>query len=267
MFRKLLAGSLFAGLGAGVLAALLQLWLTVPLILEGELYETGARTHFASADGGIHDHGGHGAGHERAAAPSAAQPQTAQIEAHERAHERAHEEGSGGLQRHVLTFSANLVTWVGFALLMSVAISASLQSGRVSRIDWRRGLVWGLCGFLAVNLAPAAGLPPELPGSSAAPLEARQIWWITTVILTAAGIALIASGKGWWPVALGLLLILLPHVVGAPHPHGYGGSTPPELAALFVGRALAVNAASWAFLGGLAGHFWRTSTSDTSSLV
>ncbi len=237
MLKKLLAGGLFAGLGAGVLAAVLQLWLTVPLILEAELYETGVLTHFVGAaeDG----------------TPSATEKKVT-IEAHE----KAHEAGESGIERHLLTFSADLVIWVAFAILLSVAISLALGAGLTASIDWRRGIVWGLCGFLAFHLAPAAGLPPELPGSSAAPLTARQIWWTATVLLTAAGTAFVAFGKGWWPVALGLALVLLPHLVGAPHPDAFGGVTSPELQALFVGRSLAVNAAAWLFMGALAGLYW-----------
>ena len=48
----------------------------------------------------------------------------------------------------------------------------------------RNGLLWGLAGFLAVNLAPAAGLSPELPGMPAGDLLARQVWWVGTIIAT-----------------------------------------------------------------------------------
>lgn len=242
MLKRLLAGGLLAGLGAGVLAAVLQLWLTVPLILEAELYETGVLTHFAPA---------------QAEATSTEEKRAAVA-----AHEKAHQEEEGALRRHVLTFSADLVTWTAFAILLSIAISLAQGAGLAGPLDWRRGIVWGICGFLAVHLAPAAGLPPELPGSSAAPLAARQIWWTATVILTAAGIAFIAFGRGWWPVALGLGLVLLPHLAGAPHPEEFGGVVPPELQGLFVGRALAVNGAAWLVMGALAGLYWGRQRPD-----
>jgi predicted cobalt transporter CbtA len=41
-------------------------------------------------------------------------------------------------------------------------------------LDARRGLLWGLGGFAALHLAPAVGLPPELPGMASADLAARQ---------------------------------------------------------------------------------------------
>ncbi len=48
------------------------------------------------------------------------------------------------------------------------------------------GLLWGLAGFVVFVLAPNFGLPPELPGMQAGDLMQRQIWWLATVVLTAA---------------------------------------------------------------------------------
>ena len=53
-------------------------------------------------------------------------------------------------------------------LLLLAAVS--LVSGLA--ITRRNGIVWGLCGFIAVSLAPAAGLAPELPGMPAGDLAA-----------------------------------------------------------------------------------------------
>ena len=47
MTRNLLASAVFAGVAAGLLAALVQFVFVIPTLLEGELYETGARVHFA----------------------------------------------------------------------------------------------------------------------------------------------------------------------------------------------------------------------------
>ena len=49
MLKSLFASALFAGVAAGLLAALLQMALLVPLIAEAELYETGEKTHFGEA--------------------------------------------------------------------------------------------------------------------------------------------------------------------------------------------------------------------------
>ncbi len=110
-----------------------------------------------------------------------------------------------------------------------------------------------------MHLAPAMGLSPELPGISAADLFDRQIWWSATVLATALGLAAIAFGKnrGFW--IIGVALIAVPHVIGAPLPVEYGGVVPPELAGQFASRSIAVGAIGWVSLGLLAGYFWQRS--------
>ena len=46
MTKHLLTSALFAGVVTGLIAALLQFHFVIPLLLEGELYEAGARIHF-----------------------------------------------------------------------------------------------------------------------------------------------------------------------------------------------------------------------------
>jgi cobalt transporter subunit CbtA len=105
---------------------------------------------------------------------------------------------------------------------------------------------------------PALGLPPELPGMMAADLVARQVWWLATAGATAAALALIvfAPDKPYKrPLqAAGLLLLLLPHVLGAPHLAAESGAVPAALAARFVVASLAAAALFWVILGGLVGH-------------
>ena len=66
-----------------------------------------------------------------------------------------------------LTAAANLVTAIGFGLLL---VAASEFAGGIT--GWRQGLVWGLAGFAIFTLAPGLGLPPELPAMPAAELGA-----------------------------------------------------------------------------------------------
>jgi cobalt transporter subunit CbtA len=110
-------------------------------------------------------------------------------------------------------------------------------------------LLWGLCGFFAASLAPAAGLAPELPGMPAADLTARQLWWTFTVAATGLAILLLARKRSWPWLLAALALIALPHVVGAPQPASEESSVPAALAANFVGTSLAVSALFWAMLG------------------
>jgi cobalt transporter subunit CbtA len=123
-------------------------------------------------------------------------------------------------------------------------------------IDERRGLAWAIAGFVASGLAPAAGLAPELPGSAAGDLVARQIWWIGTAAATA--LALWAFLRMENPVArLGAFVLLLaPPVIAAPHPHALESKVPAEIAAQFAALSLVVQGLLWAFAGIAVGLLW-----------
>ncbi len=250
MIQRLFAGGLFAGLSAGALAALLQLVFVVPLIHQGELYETGVLTHFAApaAEDGGHDH----APGEETAPHDHPDPDTARISSED---EVAAEIAAipFDARRTAATFGMFLVTYTGFALLLTAGFALAARAGH--SITARTGAVWGLCGFLAVQLAPAFGLPPELPGGLSAPLEQRQLWWAGCVAATTAGIALLAFGRGLTALALGALVIALPHVIGAPEVM-FSGLAPPELTAHFAGRVFGAGAVAWVLLGAVAGAFW-----------
>jgi len=227
MIGRILASAAIAGLTVGILTVALQTVFVTPLILEGELYETGARVHFATD----------GITQSPAGAPSAlAEP-----------------------GRLVSSFAMGIVVETAFALLLVAAFAIAARFGKTT--DARTGMIWGLAAFVTLHLAPAAGLAPELPGMIAAEVGARQAWWAGTVIATGAGIALIAFGKGWLPVA-GVALVALPHLIGAPHLDTYFGVAPPELSAHFAARSLAAAAASWVALGALAGWLWHRGEAD-----
>jgi cobalt transporter subunit CbtA len=118
-------------------------------------------------------------------------------------------------------------------------------------------LLWGGAGFVAVQLAPGIGLPPELPGTVGADLAARQVWWLTTVLSTAAALGCFAFGRNLLVIGLGAVLLVAPHIIGAPHLDGYFGVAPPELSGEYVARSLAVGMAAWVVLGLAAGYFWN----------
>ena len=58
-------------------------------------------------------------------------------------------------------------------------------------------------------------------------------------------------------VALGIALLALPHLIGAPELDSYSGLAPPELSALFAARVLGSGLVVWAAMGWLAGYFWQ----------
>jgi cobalt transporter subunit CbtA len=153
---------------------------------------------------------------------------------------------------------ATVVTGIGFALAL---IGAMVLSNR--RIDGWTGLAFGTAGFAAVALAPALGLPPEMPGNAAADLSERQLWWGFAVAATAGGLAALLLTRSAAVRVGGLVLLALPHVVGAPHPAAFASAAPAELAARFAAASLVVSAVFWAVLGTAAGAVHaRLSPSD-----
>ena len=122
--------------------------------------------------------------------------------------------------------------------------------------------MWGMAGFATFTIAPALGLPPEVPGAMAAEIGARQIWWLSTAAATGVGLWCLVLGGQMWLRALGVVLIVLPHIIGAPQPGEIGGAVPPELAGHFVAASLVTAFVFWAVLGWLAGRFYDRFTGD-----
>ena len=220
MFSRLLASALLAGAAAGLIAALLQLVFVQPVLLHAELYEGGELVHFG------------------AESTVSAHPDLPGFDA----------------LRDGLSIVFTMLVYAGYAMVL-VALMALAQT-HGARIDGRIGLIWGLAAFVAVHLAPGFTLAPEVPGVAAADVYARQIWWFATV--AAAGIAmwLIGFGRSWVAWGVAVVLLLAPHVIGAPEPDVFTGPVPTEIGALFAARALGVGLAAWVILGGLAGYIW-----------
>jgi predicted cobalt transporter CbtA len=96
-----------------------------------------------------------------------------------------------------------------------------------------------------------------VPGVAAADVALRQVWWFAIVAMTAAALWMIAFGRSFVLYAFAVLLLLAPHVVGAPEPAQLAGTVPPEIAALFAARALGLGLVAWVMLGAFAGYFWQ----------
>lgn len=234
MTKRIFSSALIAGAVAGLIAALLQLIFVQPVLLHAELYEGGELTYFVAPSEGGHHHGPEAEAHDHGA------PAEGGSDAH-----FAHP--GVDLQRDGLSIAFSVLVYAAYGLILTAAMA--LAESRGHAVTARQGLIWGVAGYVAVQLAPAAGLAPELPGMAAADLAARQIWWIGTAAATAVGLWLIAFGKSWAFWGVGAALLLAPHLIGAPHPDVFAGPTPPELAAQFAGRALGVGLAAWTILG------------------
>ncbi len=227
MFSRILTSALIAGAAAGLCAAALQLLFVQPVLLHAELYESGDLVHF-------------GGGASLAAAP----------------------EFPMDLMRDALSVLFSMLIYAGYGLVLVAAMSFAEEQG--ATISARTGIIWGVAGFIAVQFAPGVSLAPELPGSSAADVGVRQVWWWATVVAAAVGLWLIAFGRNWPLWVLAVALLLVPHLVGAPMPEEYTGPVPPELAALFAARALGIGLAAWVLTGLFAGMLWSQSQGEAS---
>ncbi|MEE2746639.1 MAG: CbtA family protein [Pseudomonadota bacterium] len=219
------SSGLFAGLLAGVFAGFLQLFFVQPVLLHAELYETGKVL-------------------QNGAEAVLANPEVVGLD----------------IMRDSLSLLFSVAIYCGFGLIL-VSLMA-LATRRGFEVSARKGVVWGIAGFVAVHLAPGFSLFPELPGMASGDLFGRQIWWYSTVLFAVIGIWIVVFSNNWklWVVAL--VLLFLPHVIGAPHPIKYTGPAPTELGSLFSARVFGVTFLAWVILGLSAGYFWAKESSN-----
>lgn len=228
MVRRVLFAAFIAGALAGLAVSALHQFTTTPLILQAETFEKSTGT--PDKDGGHAD----GA----------------------RVHADVHADVQGGppgaVERIVFALAANILLGIGFCLLLTAcfAIHGAPVTGTV-------GLMWGMAGFAVFALAPGLGLPPELPGTVAADLPARQGWWALTAVSTAVGLWLLVFRDSVAAKLGGVAVILIPHLIGAPHPIGMSHAVPAELAARFAAASIVVSAVFWAMSGWLSGTVYR----------
>jgi cobalt transporter subunit CbtA len=216
VFRSIVFSAALAGLIVGAVISVAQFFGTVPLIQQSEVYERKAA---AEAPPAAHDH--------------------------DKAHSHDSEwEPEDGLQRNSFTVAANILTAIGFALLLTGTYAI-----RGRPVTWREGLLWGLAGFVVFTAAPGLGLPPELPGMAVAELTARQTWWIATAVATAGGLFLLAFRPAAWAAVLGLGLIALPHLIGAPLAPESHSEVPAALSHRFIVVVTLTSLLFWTLLG------------------
>jgi len=156
-----------------------------------------------------------------------------------------------GIERNAYTVLANLLVGFGFALLLC-AIFAQRPALTV-----REGVFWGLAGFAVFVASPALGLPPEPPGVPAAPLGARQLWWLLAAGCTALGLYLLVLVRGAGFKAAAIVLLAFPHLIGAPQLAVVDAATPESLVHRFAAVSVLSNALFWLVLGALGAWFYR----------
>ncbi|TFF06874.1 cobalt transporter [Pseudomonas sp. BCA14] len=225
MIKRIAQTAGFTGLLAALLLTLLQSFWVAPLILQAETFEKAPATAEVT-----HAHADGTAAHT---------------------HDAEAWEPEDGWQRVLSTTGGNLVVAVGFALML-----AGLYTLRAPTRT-AQGLLWGLAGYATFVLAPTLGLPPELPGTAAADLAQRQIWWIGTAASTAAGIALLVFGRNWLLKVLGVAILAVPHVIGAPQPEVHSMLAPEALEAQFKIASQLTNVLFWLALGLISAWLFR----------
>ena len=177
-FRALFFVALVAGIVAGAAASVIQAGKMWPLIAAAEVFEAAARIH--------HAHG---------AAESVWSPE--------------------GPLRSALAVLFNIVAGLGFGLMLNaLARLWTLRSGRPFTAS--DGVLWGAAGFAAFSLAPAFGLPPELPGMAGGELlSAADVVDCHRLLHGRRDRGAGLRSAGAWRSA-GIVLIVLPHLIGAP---------------------------------------------------
>jgi cobalt transporter subunit CbtA len=227
MIGKIVLAALVVGLLAGLALAGIQHVRISPLIAQGEVYEMAAQ----------------------ATAPAAPGEKPKCVE-NMPGMKMCSDEGTfewqpaDGLERTLFTTAASLLAGGGFAVLLS---GISLLLG--VPITRQNGLIWGLCGFLCVAVAPSVGLPPEVPGMPIADLTARQIWWVGTIAATAVALYFFVLRSEIWAKFAGVILVAAPHIIGAPLAPDTPTTVPPGLAAEFATNSIAAAAVFWCLIG------------------
>ena len=252
MISKAFMTVLLTGFIAGILVTGAQMLRVTPLIFQAETYELGevAVQHTHVASGISHQHNLNGDSLDK----------HLQIkDVHIQTSTSTDPEQSWGMERTFYTLVSNIITAIAFSLML---VSVYLLRGKP--VNYVSGLLWGAAGFAVFSGSPALGLPPELPGMTAAALESRQIWWVGTVIATATGIGLLIESKTILLKFIAAVLIAVPHIIGAPHPHVFESNIPAELSAQFAVASLLTSVFFWMVLGAVSGYFYQKLVLESS---
>ena len=230
-----------------------QGWQAAPLILAAEVYESRKTDAPEPVAPDAHLH-------SEAAAP----------------HEHGHAQGHGvakngasenGYERTGWTWVANSLHAFSIALLVFAVMGVWLYRrgpavGSLALAAWVAA-----AGFLSLHLWPSLGLHAEVPGMEAAPLHARQVWWVLACGSAAGACAVAGFSRTSWRWLVAAALLALPFGVGAPQLQGdaLAGFDPEARAALeqlgrqFMWATTWVALSFWASMavvGGLAFQRW-----------
>lgn len=265
IFQRLIWSALAVAVVVGSVQTGVQRWQAAPLILAAEVYEEQKAEAPAPTPAPA-------LAAKPAQAPAAAVAAAAHAEA--APHEHEHEHGAAkewepenGAERIGWTWVANILHALSMTLLVFAVMGVWMyrRGGAVGSLRLA-GLV-AAAGWLSFHFLPSLGLRAEVPGMEAAPLHARQLWWVLAVGCTASACAVAGFGRAPWRWLVSAALLALPFVVGAPQLNGdeLAGYGPEAHAALehlgsqFIWATTWVSLSFWASMavvGGLAFQRW-----------
>jgi cobalt transporter subunit CbtA len=240
IFQRLIWAALAVAVVVGSLQTGMQRWQAAPLILAAEVYEA-----------------------QKAEAPKPAEAPAAHVHAagtapHEHEHGTAKEwEPANGAERIGWTWVANVLHAFSMALLMFAVMGLWLyRHGSAAASLHMAGLV-AAAGWLSFHFWPSLGLHAEVPGMEAAPLQARQVWWVLAMGSAAGACAVAGFARTSWRWLVAAALLALPFVVGAPKLQGdaLAGFGPEAHAALeqlgtqFIWATTWVSLSFWVCMG------------------
>ena len=252
IFQRLIWAALATAVVVGSVQTGVQRWQAAPLILAAEVYEE-----------------------QKAEAPVPAGAAAAHVHADAAAQqEHAHEHGAAkewepenGAERIGWTWIANVLHALSMALLMFAVMGVWLFKRGAALASLPLAGWVAAAGWLSFHFLPSLGLHAEVPGMEAAPLHARQVWWVLAVGSAAGACAVAGFARASWRWLVAVALLALPFVVGAPKLQGdaLAGFGPEAHAALeqfgtqFIWATTWVALSFWVSLGlvgGLAFQRW-----------
>lgn len=253
IFQRLIWAALATAVVVGSVQTGVQRWQAAPLILAAEVYEAQKAEAPEPVTPAAHVHSDAAAPHE---------------------HEHAHEHGAAkewepenGFERIGWTWVANSLHAFSMALLVYAVMGVWLYRRGASVGSLALAAWVAAAGFVSLHLWPSLGLHAEVPGMEAAPVQARQVWWVLAVGSAAGACAVAGFARASWRWLVAAALLALPFLVGAPQLQGdaLAGFAPEAHAALeqlggqFIWATTWVALSFWAsmgFVGGLAFQRW-----------
>ncbi len=186
VFRNILLSAIVVGTLSGLLYGLYQHHQITPIIFAAEEYEVAEEVPITSH--------------------------------HNDSHEQPGWSPNDGTERITYTLLANIAVGIAYALFLISLMALHNLKANKPKLNAIRGTVWGIAALLIFFIGPTVfGLHPEVPGTEAAPLQNRQLWWLLCAIFTGSGIAVLYYSPSKFKL-MGLALMLAPHIWGTPIP-------------------------------------------------